>query len=66
MIKKNAPYVKKYENGILVNPITKENPYLNNPNISILKQLLFTENSKNRMWQSLSNRFFKGKTPVIY
>lgn len=23
----NKPYVKKYENGILVNPITKEKPY---------------------------------------
>ena len=25
---KNTPYVKKYENGILTNPITKEQPYV--------------------------------------
>ena len=25
---RNQPYVKKYENGIVVNPITKDNPYL--------------------------------------
>lgn len=27
-MKQNTPYVKQYENGILVNPITKENPYI--------------------------------------
>lgn len=27
MITQNKPYVKKYENGILANPITKDNPY---------------------------------------
>jgi hypothetical protein len=25
---KNQPYIKNFENGILTNPITKENPYL--------------------------------------
>ena len=25
---KNTPYVKEYKNGIVVNPITKENPYI--------------------------------------
>lgn len=27
MKSQNVPYVKKYENGILQNPITKESPY---------------------------------------
>jgi hypothetical protein len=27
MKSKNVPYVKKYENGVLLNPITKENPH---------------------------------------
>jgi len=26
----NTPYKKVYENGILTNPITKDNPYLQN------------------------------------
>ena len=25
---KNKPYVKEYKNGLLVNPITKDKPYL--------------------------------------
>jgi len=52
----HAPYVKKYENGILVNPITKENPYLfGSPKINILKQ---------RFWSTVRNRFLTGLTIV--
>jgi len=28
---KNTPYVKEYKNGILVNPITKDKPYIQAP-----------------------------------
>lgn len=49
------PYVKKYENGILVNPITKDNPYLHPATEKI---------NKFRFWQTVRNRFFTGKTIV--
>jgi hypothetical protein len=42
-MKKNVPYVKIYENGVLVNPITQENPYIQGPS------------QKNRTKQRLTN-----------
>jgi len=57
MLKANAPYVKKYENGILVNPITKENPYL------FPEQLKLKRNNW-RVWQKIRNRFFVGRQIV--
>jgi hypothetical protein len=55
-MKQNTPYVKKVENGILVNPITKENPYLFSPH-SYLKTTF-------RMWQTVRNKFFTGQTII--
>lgn len=52
------PYVKKYENGILVNPITKEQPYLHSINIALSK----LGQRKNRYWAIVRNRFFTGRT----
>ncbi len=46
MKKGNTPYVKKYENGILVNPITKENPYSQNPSDKGGKKLRRSHNGK--------------------
>jgi hypothetical protein len=63
-MKANAPYVKKYENGILVNPITKKEPYLNAPNIQIIKML--KQWSTWTRWQPIQSQFFKGKTPSHY
>jgi len=57
MIKTNTPYVKKYENGILVNPITKENPYLFAP----IKGLSGSNYATRRMWRNERNKFFVGK-----
>jgi len=51
----HTPYVKKYENGILVNPITKENPYL------FGKEKI---NLGRRFWSTVRNRFFTGLTIV--
>lgn len=51
------PYVKKYENGILMNPITKSNPYL------FGKEIL-KGNLGMRSWSIVRNRFFKGLTIV--
>lgn len=55
MITNHTPYVKKYENGILTNPITKESPYL-----------FGKENIKlgQRFWSIVTNRFFKGNTII--
>jgi len=53
---RNKPYVKIYKEGILINPITKENPYLSTPH-NYLKP-------SQRMWQNIINRFFTGKTIV--
>jgi len=50
-------YVKKYENGILVNPITKENPYL------FGKESL-KGNLGRRFWSVVRNKFFTGQTIV--
>jgi len=65
-MKKNAPYVKKYVNGVLVNPITKENPYLNAPNVSFKKMLERAKNSTSRFWEQNRNKFFTGKSIVKY
>jgi len=53
----HTPYVKKYENGILVNPITKENPYL------FGKQSLHG-NLGLRFWSTVRNEFFTGLTII--
>jgi len=42
----NQPYVKKYENGICVNPITKDNPYLQNPSNKDGKKMRLSSNGK--------------------
>jgi len=53
----HTPYVKQYENGILVNPITKENPYLFGK--ERIKSLL-----GRRFWSVVRNKFFTGQTIV--
>lgn len=55
------PYVKKYdENGVLTNPITKQDPFLFAPDpfLNKLKQ------RSRRHWQLIRNKFFTGKTAV--
>lgn len=62
---KNIPYKKQYDqNGILVNPITKETPYLNNASISLKKLFNHRKSSKFKIWESNKNKFFKGKIAV--
>jgi len=57
MIQNNSPYVKQYENGILVNPITKDNPYLfGKPKINLGRRF--------RFWRTVRNKFFTGLTVV--
>ena len=56
-MKANAPYVKKYENGILVNPITKYNPYL-------FPEKIINRTFKNGFWQKARNKFFLGKNVI--
>lgn len=55
MITNHTPYVKKYKNGILVNPITKENPYLFGKEKINLGQ---------RFWSTVRNKFFTGMTVI--
>ena len=44
----NVPYKKVHINGVLINPITKEEPYLHKyPNASRLKKLLVNPHPKN-------------------
>jgi len=57
----NTPYVKKYENGILVNPITKENPYL----FASTKNFRGSNYSSFRIWITERNKFFVGKVISI-
>jgi hypothetical protein len=47
---KNEPYVKRYENGICVNPITKENPYVQ---LASEKQIKRQRKSTNRKGNGL-------------
>lgn len=63
-MQENTPYVKKFENGILTNPITKENPYLFAPSVAFRKMFERAIGSKNRIWETSYNRFFKGKSVV--
>jgi hypothetical protein len=65
-MKKNAPYVKKYVNGILENPITKESPYLNFPNINFKKIFERNRNGNRRFWEQTKNSFFLGRTITKY
>ena len=60
-MKANTPYVKNYENGILVNPITKENPYLF-ATIAKLEKL----SRGLKYWGIVRNRFFTGRQIVKY
>ena len=55
-MRNQKPYVKEYQNGILVYPITKENPYLFSPTKNIKPYF--------RMWQTIRNKYFTGKTIV--
>ena len=50
---KQKPYVKNYKNGVLKNPITKENPYLFAPKLNY--------RSSFRMWIRQRNKFFIGR-----
>jgi hypothetical protein len=61
---KNKPYVKQFEKGVLINPITKEKPYLNNPNVSLFKLMQHRLTGRFRIWEPTFNKFFKGKSPV--
>ena len=54
------PYVKQFENGILINPITKEKPYLHGVDIKE------TIGQRFRIWQTFRNNFFTGKTVVKF
>ena len=56
-MKANTPYVKKYENGVLTNPITKDNPYLFAP---VRKRIA----RMHRFWHIVQNKFFTGRTVV--
>ena len=57
-MKANTPYVKKYDQfGVLTNPITKENPYLFAPVRDRIGKPF-------RLWQTVRNAFFTGKTIV--
>jgi hypothetical protein len=58
MIKKNVPYRKELVNGIVTNPITKDEPYLNNPSIAHIHA---GRRSGFRMWNIVRNQYFKGK-----
>lgn len=61
----NGPYVKEYDsNGILLNPITKENPYLFRPHVGFEKMRAMAVGSKQRVWEPIWNKFFKGMSPV--
>jgi hypothetical protein len=51
---KTKPYKKEVVNGIVTNPITKENPYLFSPNYF----------PKNRVWQTVRNKYFTGQTII--
>jgi len=46
---KNTPYVKQYKGSLLVNPITKHNPYLHNfPTTSDVKRRVKAMDSSNK------------------
>lgn len=44
----NKPYVKQFENGVCVNPITKENPYLHRFNNTSVEKREYKNNSNNK------------------
>lgn len=56
-MKANTPYVKKYENGILVNPITKENPY--NSGLTTKREKKFRKLSNTQGFRMLITRIGK-------
>lgn len=52
----SSPYKKQYDkNGGLLNPITKETPYLHAPHPAFNKRGSF------RYWASQVNKFFTGR-----
>ncbi len=55
MIKQNVPYRKELVNGIVTNPITKENPYIHN-RVRVVEFY--------RMWHTVRNKFFTGRTII--
>ena len=57
-------YIKKIQNGIITNPITKENPFLGNVNTMFLMEKNRAENSKRKVWRTVQNKFFKGSNAV--
>ena len=57
----NAPYKKQYDkNGILLNPITKEEPYLHAPHPA------FNRKGSFRNWALKVNKFFTGRVIQTY
>jgi hypothetical protein len=57
----NRPYKKQYDkNGILLNPITKEKPYLHAPRVSALKEFKRKAAIKLRFWERVRNTYFIG------
>lgn len=65
IIMKNIPYRKQYDkNGVLLNPITKENPYLNKVDIYLKKVFDRRKSSNLKIWERNANKFFKGKIAV--
>lgn len=53
----NVPYVKKYENGILVNPITKDKPY--NSGLTTKREKKFRKLSNTQGFRLLITRIGK-------
>lgn len=65
IIMKNTPYKKQYDkSGKWINPITKEEPYLNKPNVSLLKLIQYRAKGRFRIWEANYNKYFKGKIIV--
>lgn len=61
----STPYKKEYDQaGNLLNPITKENPYLFSPIGIIDKRTGLPRVMRYKMWQIIRNKFFTGKTVV--
>ena len=63
---KRVPYVKVVSEftGEVLNPITKENPYLNKAHVSLQKLFNYRKQSKFKIWEANRNKFFKGKIAV--
>jgi len=65
MLKKNTPYRKKFVNGILSNPITKDKPFLNSAvHPMLLNEFYNQTNGTRKIWRTVQNKFFKGQNAV--